>query len=75
MSGHLYAYLCVPRGFDVNNGGGVPGERPAYGRVWGRSPLVEDMRSEVRDAYSRRAAEYAAHLGSMEAVHSADRQP
>lgn len=32
------------------------------------------MRGEVRDAYSCRAAQYAAHLGSMEAVHPADRQ-
>ena len=36
--------------------------------------MVEDMRSEIRDAYSRRAAEYAAHLRSMEAVHPADQQ-
>ena len=36
--------------------------------------MVEDMKGEVRGAYSRRAAEYAAHLGSMVAVHPADRQ-
>lgn len=36
--------------------------------------MVGDMRSEVRNAYSRRAAEYAEHLGSMEAVHPSDRQ-
>ena len=35
--------------------------------------MVKDMRGEIRDAYSRRAAEYAAHLGSMDAVHPADR--
>jgi len=36
--------------------------------------MVEDMRSEVRNAYSRRAAGYSEHLGSMEAVHPSDRQ-
>ena len=36
--------------------------------------MVEDMRSEVRNAYSRRAAEYLEHLGSVEAVHPSDRQ-
>ena len=48
--------------------------RPVCGRVRGRSLMVEDMRSEICGAYSRRAAEYAAHLGSMKAVHPADRQ-
>jgi SAM-dependent methyltransferase len=32
------------------------------------------MREDVRDAYARRAAEYTAALGSMAAVHPADRQ-
>ena len=36
--------------------------------------MVEGMRSEVRNAYSRRSAEYSEHLGSMEAVHPSDRQ-
>ena len=35
--------------------------------------MVDDMRGEIREAYSCRAAEYAAHFGSMGAVHPADR--
>lgn len=36
--------------------------------------MVDDIGGEIREACSRRAAEYAAHLGSMGAVHPADRQ-
>ena len=39
-----------------------------------RSFTDDAVRGEVRDARSRRAPEYAAHLGSKEAVHPADRQ-
>jgi SAM-dependent methyltransferase len=42
--------------------------------VWGHWPMVEDMTSEVGDAYSCRAAEYAEYFGSMEGVHPSDRQ-